>query len=77
MQDACLSYVGTACAVTDHMANPQQTNSGGATDATVKQSGDNRRLGDQDGNKTAGDSKSPGANDPADESPAAKDSNKQ
>jgi len=49
-------------------------------DVTVKQSGDNRRAGDDDGNAASGNSKSPGVNNPADESPdeapAAKNSNK-
>lgn len=58
------------------MAKPEGTNSSGDEDATVTQSGDNRRAGDADGNQAAGDSKSPGATDPADESHALKDSNK-
>lgn len=58
------------------MATPQETNSSNAKDVTVKESGDNRRLGDADGNQAAGNSKSPGADDPANDAPAAKDSNK-
>lgn len=58
------------------MASPQDPKAGDGQDATIKQSGDNRRAGDEDGNKAAGDSKSRGANDPADEAPASKDSNK-
>lgn len=57
------------------MTRPDSSNPSRTTDATVKQSGDNRRAGDADGNQSAGDSKSPGATDPADQSPAAKDSN--
>lgn len=58
------------------MATPENPSSNTA-DATIKQSGDNRRAGDPDGNKAAGDSKSPGADDPKDEVPAAaKNSNK-
>jgi hypothetical protein len=62
------------------MARPQGTNSSNAKDATVKQSGDNRRLGDDDGNAASGNSKSPGVDNPADEAPeqapAARNSNK-
>jgi hypothetical protein len=35
----------------------------------IASSGDNRRLGDQDGNRNAGDARSPGADDPAEEPP--------
>ncbi len=56
------------------MASPETTSTDGAKDATVKQSGDNRRAGDADGNRSAGDSKSPGADDPADGSAAEKKS---
>lgn len=35
-----------------------------AKDATVKESGDNRGAGDQDGNAAAGSTKSPGVTEP-------------
>lgn len=34
----------------------------------VAEAGDNRRAGDPDGNKTAGDGKEPGVTEPTDES---------
>ena len=39
-----------------------------ATDDGIRAAGDNRRAGDLDGNKTGGDSKSPGAAEAADDS---------
>jgi len=47
----------------------ENTNSTGTNDVTVKESGDNRRAGDDDGNAASGNSKSPGVDNPADESP--------
>ena len=35
-----------------------------ASNTEIASSGDNRRLGDQDGNKNAGDAHSPGADNP-------------
>lgn len=45
------------------MPSPEDKNSS-AKDATVKESGDNRRAGDMDGNAAAGSTKSHGVTEP-------------